>query len=169
MQVLDKTFFSFTYGGECIGLAAAEACIPKIKREKVTDHLWRVGDVLKNGFNTLAKNHNLDEFLQCVGYPCRSIISFNGQSKFNELEMKSFFQQELIRRGILWSAYHALSWSHNEQDIQYTLNAFDETMALFKKVILGNQSLRSMIEGEPVKPVFRKVADFNSYTSTSKN
>ena len=27
-----------------------------------------------------------------------------------------------------------------------------------------NLDLRSMIEGTPVKPVFRKVADFNSYT-----
>ena len=166
MQVLDKTFFSFTYGGDCIGLAAAEACIPKLEREKVSDHLWYVGGILKEGFNELARNHNLEDFIKCIGYPCRSIVSFNGQNKYDELEMKSIFQQELIRRGILWTAYHALCWSHKEEDIKMTLNAFDESMSVFKNIIHGsNKSLRSFIEGEPVKPVFRKVADFNSYTT----
>jgi glutamate-1-semialdehyde 2,1-aminomutase len=164
LQVLDKTFFSFTYGGDCIGLSAAKACIPKIKREKVTEHLWKVGKVLKEGFNSLSKQHGLEDFIQCIGYPCRTIISFNGQGIYDDMEMKSFFQQELLRRGILWAAYHALSWSHKISDIQTTLTAFDEVMILFRKVIDNKKNLRSQIEGYPVKPVFRKVADFNSYT-----
>ena len=163
MQVLDKTFFSFTYGGDCIGLAA-EACIPKLERENATDHIWDMGLILKDGFNELAKNHNLEDFIDCIGYPCRTIVSFNGQQKYDQLEMKSLFQQELIRRGILWTAYHAISWSHSKKDIKLTLNAFDESMSVFKKIISGNSSLRSFIEGKPVEPVFRKVADFNSYT-----
>jgi glutamate-1-semialdehyde 2,1-aminomutase len=165
MQVLDKTFFSFTYGGDCIGLAAAEACIPKLEYEKVSDHLWHIGSILKEGFNELAINNNLDEFISCIGYPCRTIISFDGQGKYDELEIKSFFQQELIRRGVLWTAYHAISWSHNKEDIEFTLKAFDESMQIFKKILSGNKPLRSFIEGDPVKPVFRKVADFNSYTT----
>lgn len=164
MQVLDKTFFSFTYGGDCIGLAAAKACIPKIKQEKVPEHLWEIGALLKDGFNNLADQHSLSEFIQCIGYPCRTIISFNGQNRYDELEMKSFFQQELLRRGILWAAYHALSRSHTQEDIKRTLAAFDEIMGLFRQILDNKHNLRSKIEGEPVKPVFRKVADFNSYT-----
>ena len=143
MQVLDKTFFSFTYGGDCIGLAAAEACIPKLEYEKVPDHLWHIGSILKEGFNELAINNNLDEFMSCIGYPCRTIISFDGKGKYDELEIKSFFQQELIRRGVLWTAYHAISWSHNKEDIEFTLKAFDETMQIFKKILSGNKPLRS--------------------------
>ena len=48
-------------------------------------------------------------------YPCRTIISFNGRGKYNDLEIKSYFQQELFRRGILWAAYHSLSWSHKKK------------------------------------------------------
>jgi|TARA_Y100000031_G_C8231805_1_gene391268 glutamate-1-semialdehyde 2,1-aminomutase/spore coat polysaccharide biosynthesis protein SpsF len=169
MSVLDKTFFSFTYGGDCIGLAAAKACIQKLKREKVPEHLWKVGQLLKDGFNKLAKDHGIAEFIECIGYPCRSIIAFNGCGIFEELEIKSFFQQELIRRGILWTAYHALSWSHKKEEIQFTLEAFEEVLMLFKQVVINNRTLRDLIEGEPVKPVFRKVADFNSYTIKKQN
>lgn len=165
MFALEKTFFSFTYGGDCIGLAAAKACIPKLKREKVPEHLWRVGAVLKDGYNKLANQYGLADFTQCIGYPCRTIVSFDGRGRFDELEMKSYFQQELIRRGILWTAYHALCWSHKEADIAYTLNAYEDVLKLFRKAVDSNASLRSLIEGEPVKPVFRKVADFNSYVT----
>ena len=35
MKYLSKTFFSFTYGGDCIGLAAAKIAIPKIIKKKL--------------------------------------------------------------------------------------------------------------------------------------
>ena len=37
-------------------------------------------------------------------------------------------------------------------------------MGLFKKIILKKLKLRNLIEGIPVRPVFRQVADFNYYT-----
>ena len=163
MFALEKTFFSFTYGGDCIGLSAAKACIPKIRREKVPDHLNEVGSLLKDNFNKLSDQYGLTEFTGCVGYPCRTVVTFDGQGRFDSLEMKSYFQQELLRRGILWAGYHALSFSHQREDIEMTLNAFEDVMKLFKKIVDGSQSLHSFIEGEPVKPVFRNIADFNSY------
>ena len=164
MEALDKTFFSFTYGGDCIGLSAAEACIPKLQRENVPSHLWKVGKVLKDGFNQLAETHNLEEFMQCIGYPCRSIIAFNGRGKYNELELKSILQQELVRRGVLWAAYHAISWSHTIAEINLTLEAYDESMSVVKNIITKGGRVKDHIEGSTITPVFRKVADFNSYT-----
>ena len=169
MFSLEKTFFSFTYGGDCVGLAAAKTCIPKLKREKVPDHLWRVGGVLKDGFNKLAEQHGLSDYVSCLGYPCRTIISFDGQDIYKPLEMKSYFQQELIRRGILWTAYHALSYSHKMEDIEFTLSCYDDVLGLFSGIVDKNEKLRPLIEGIPVKPVFRKVADFMSYTIKEKN
>ena len=165
MLFRSKTFFSFTYGGDCIGLSAAKACIPKIQRENVPGHLAEMGSLLKQNFNALADQFGLTDFIRCVGYPCRSIVTFDGLGRFDSLEIKSYFQQELLRRGILWAGYHALSFSHQKNDIELTLNAFEGTMRLFRKIVDGTQSLRSLIEGEPVKQVFRNVADFNSYVT----
>ena len=163
MFALEKTFFSFTYGGDCLGLAAAKACIPKLKRDKVPDHLWAVGTTLKNGYNALAAQYGLEAFTSCIGYPCRSIITFDGQGRFDELEIKSYFQQELIRRGVLWTAYHALSFAHKHDDIDETLNAYEDVLKLFREIVDSNTSILSRLEGKPVEPVFRKVADFNSF------
>jgi glutamate-1-semialdehyde aminotransferase len=163
MWALEKTFFSFTYGGDCVGLAAAKACIPKLKREKVPDHLNEIGIVLKDGFNELAVQHGVEEFVQCIGYPCRSIIAMDGGDRFDNLELKSYIQQELMRRGVMWAAYHSLSWSHKMEDIHEALGAYDEALRLLSHAIRSDRPLRSFIEGIPVRPVFRKVSDFNAY------
>jgi len=165
---LEKAFFSFTYGGECLSLAAAAACIRKIKRENVINHLWKVGTILKEGYNDLVKKHRLEGFTECIGYPCRTVVAFYGQGKFDENEMKSFMQQELFRRGVLWASFHAISFSHKEEDIKKALATFDESLELLSKAIHENKNIRSLLEGEPVKPVFRKVADFLSYTVKKK-
>jgi len=120
--------------------------------------------VLKDGFNTLVADLGLADFFQCIGYPCRTIVTFDGQGKYHDLDMKSFMQQELLREGILWTAYHALSWSHKREDIDFTLNAYEVALKKFKAVHEKGLDLRSQIEGTPVRPVFRKVADFNSYS-----
>lgn len=168
MFSLEKTFFSFTYGGDCVGLAAANACIPKIRDKNVPDHLNRMGTILKKGINQMVESYSLPDFIQCVGYPCRTILSFDGCGRFDPLELKSYVQQELLRRGILWAAYHALSYSHDEKIIETTLNAFEDVFKNLKGMISNNVSIRSAIEGEPVEPVFRNVADFNSFSVGKK-
>ena len=82
--------------------------------------------------------------------------------------MKSWFQQELLRRGVLWTAYHALCYSHKTEEIDYTLNCLDEIFPIFRDIVKKKKSLRSLIEGIPVRPVFRKVSDFNAYIQKDK-
>lgn len=163
MKYLDKTFFSFTYGGDCIGLAAAKICIPKIIEKNVVSHLYDVGSVLKKEINILSRHYNLEEYISCIGYPCRSILALKNSIYFSDLELKTYIQQELIESRILWAAYHALSWSHKKKDIMITLNAFENIFKKINNYIKNKKKLKNYIKGQTVKPVFRKVADFNSY------
>ena len=163
LWVLEKTFFSFTYGGDCLGLAAAKACIPKVRDHDVPGHLWHVGQVLKDGVNRLAADHRVDDFLSCDGYPCRSVIAIDGKGTYDNLELKSYIQQELMRCGVLWAAYHALSFAHGDDDIRLTLEAYDIAFERLRKLLKSSRPIRNAIEGEPLKPVFRKVSDFNAY------
>jgi glutamate-1-semialdehyde 2,1-aminomutase len=163
MKYLDKTFFSFTYGGDCIGLAAAKVCIPKIIEKNVVGHLYDIGSILKKEINLLSRKYNLHEYISCIGYPCRSIVALKNSNFFSDLELKTYIQQELIESRILWAAYHALSWSHKRKDIMITLNVFEDIFKKINNYIKNKKKLKNYIKGDIVKPVFRKVADFNSY------
>tara|TARA_B100000989_G_scaffold100035_1_gene73028 strand:- start:1357 stop:2733 length:1377 start_codon:yes stop_codon:yes gene_type:complete len=167
MSVLDKVFFSFTYGGDCIGLAAAKTSLKKIKDHKVIPKIYKNGKLLKDSINFLIRNYNLEKLLNCIGFDCRTILTFSDSKYGDNLVLKSIIQQELIKRGILWSAYHAISYCHTTKEINKTVNAFDFVFKKIRKIIDSEHKFISYLEGKPVKPVFRKVTDFNSMMKNS--
>ena len=160
MKVLDEdVFFYTTFGGEALSLAAAKATIEELKDKNVPKYLASQGKKLKDGYNKLVEKLGLD-YTKCIGYECRSLITFDAKAG-NPLELKSFVQQEMIKRGILWGGFHNLSFSHSDDDIDYTLKAYWEVLPLLKKAVDEN-NVREKLKGEPVAPVFRKVSNFNT-------
>jgi len=156
MNVLNDTFFSFTFGGECLSLAATIATVRELKAKKVIPFIWAQGKKLQEGYNKLAKEMELGNYTQCAGYPPNTLVKFFGKSSEESLLMKSLVQQELLKRGILWAAYHAVSYSHKDNEIDMTLEAFEDALRILKKAIKkGN--IEKSLEGKPVRPVFREV------------
>ncbi|MBN1992746.1 MAG: aminotransferase class III-fold pyridoxal phosphate-dependent enzyme, partial [Anaerolineae bacterium] len=103
MRLLDEEVFFFsTFGGEALSLAAAKATITELRQKDVPACLARQGEKLKTGYNQLAQELGMDSYTACKGHPSRTLITFD-ESAGNPLLMKSLVQQELIKRGILWS------------------------------------------------------------------
>ncbi len=160
MQVLDeKVFFYTTFGGEALSLAAAKATINELRDKNVPKYLNDKGKLLKSGYNEIVQSLNID-YSKCIGYDCRSLITFDPKAG-NTLEMKSLVQQEMIKRGILWGGFHNMSYSHTNDDIEYTLNTYKEVLPILKKAVSEN-NIKGYLKGEPVVPVFRKVSNFNT-------
>jgi glutamate-1-semialdehyde aminotransferase len=124
----------------------------------VPEHLERQGLRLKGGYNDLAAELGLD-FTRCVGYGCRSMVTFDGKVG-DPLEMKSLVQQELIRRGILWGGFHNMSFSHSDADLDHTLGAYREVLAILRDAVAA-KDVRARLHGEPVEAVFRRTTGFN--------
>jgi hypothetical protein len=76
------------------------------------------------------------------------------------LIQKSLMQQEMIKRGILWQGFHNMCFSHSDADIEYTLQALEQSLSVLKKAV-DNNNLNTALIGEPVQPVFRKTDNFN--------
>jgi len=75
--------------------------------------------------------------------------------------MKTFVQQELIRRGILWSGTHNLCFSHDDEDVDHTIAAYFEVLALLRDAV-AHDTLAAQLEGEPLEPVFRRTSHFHT-------
>jgi len=157
MRGLEEVFFSFTFGGETLSLAAALATIQELREQNVLDSIWRMGAKLQNGYNDLVIELELTDYTRCNGFPPRSIVSFfPGEKGFDPLEMKSLVQQELLKRGILWAGYHAVSFSHGAEEIEKTLAAYREALEILHRAI-EEENIRKYLQGPPVQPVFRRV------------
>jgi glutamate-1-semialdehyde aminotransferase len=160
MQLFEQDVFFFTtFGGEALSIAAAIATIKEMKEKNVQAHLATQGKKLKDGYNKIAFDLGISGYTKCSGFDCRTIVSFDA-SAGDPLVLKSFVQQEMIKRGILWGGFHNMCFSHTDEDVAYTLKAYADVLPLLKKAVEDN-NVKELLKGEPVEAVFRKVSNFN--------
>ncbi len=167
MKVLDEdVFFYTTFGGEALSLAAAKATIEELRDKNVPAYLAAQGKKLKDGYNQIANDLGMD-FTKCIGYECRSLITFDAKAG-NPLEIKALMQQEMIKRGILWGGFHNMSFSHTDDDVEYILKVYREVLPILKKAV-DEKNVMKHLKGEPVAPVFRKVSNFHTKPKQKSN
>lgn len=152
-------FFFTTFGGEALSLAAAKATMLEMREKHVQDELFRLGTRMMNGFRSLLSDMHID-YVGITGFAPRSMVTFDARAG-NPLILKSLAQQELIKRGVLWSGFHTMSFSHSDADIDHTLAAWRETLQLLDEAVAGGDPA-AMLRGAPVEPVFRKTSNFNT-------
>jgi glutamate-1-semialdehyde 2,1-aminomutase/spore coat polysaccharide biosynthesis protein SpsF len=155
MQIFDEIFFSFTFGGEVVSLAAALATISEMREKPVIAHNFHTGQRIKDGYNTLAKYFGVERRTQCIGLAPRTIITFKDESGGDCLLMKSLFQQECLKRGVLFTGGHNICYSHTPEEIDYTLRVYRTAMEILASAVQCGD-LEKRLEGAPVQSVFRR-------------
>lgn len=153
MALLEEDVFFFTtFGGETLSLAASIACINFIRKNDVIAHIDRLGRVLLEGVNKIVCELSMD-YISVIGYPFRTTMNFAAY-RADPFEMKTLVQQEMIRRGILWSGFHNLCYAHSREDIDYLLDAYAEVMPHLKAAV-EKGDIKAQLKGETLQPVFR--------------
>jgi len=156
MKIFDEIFFSFTFGGEALSLAASLATINEMQKKNTIPFTWKQGKKIKDGYNAIAKKYRLENITDCIGLPPRTMINYRAKSDYESRLMKTFFQQECIKRGVLFVGYHNICFSHKDRHISKTLQVYDEVMKLFRKAI-DNGDIRKRLQAKVIEPVFRKI------------
>ena len=154
MMEMEEVFFSFTMGGETLSLAAAKACMQKLKREPVVKTLRQRGDRIVEGVNKLIQKHDVRAFLGISGHPSWSFLNFNDCDGTSAWEIKTLWLQEVLRRGILCIGTHNLSYAHTEADVDRLLEVYDEVFALLRDAV-RNRAMTQYLECQPLRPLFR--------------
>ncbi len=151
MKKFNDIFYSTTYGGETLSLAAASATLNEINRKPVIQHLWKIGKYFTNSFNQITSELSLD--VKIEGTPIRSVINCRDESGKLSILIKSLFYQEAIRRGILFGPGAVFfSYSHSDNDIKKTLTICEESLKIVKKAIETN-TIKKQLKGNPMKPI----------------
>ncbi len=161
MSLLERDVFFFTtFGGEALSLAAAKATLHILERHAVPARLARTGREIRDGFAAIARAAGVDDVARCIGMDARTMVTFDPAAG-DPLVLKSFVQQELIRRGVLWSGFHNVSLAHGPAEVDFLLRGYDDVLPLLRDS-LEEGDVRSRLKGEPVEPVFRRTEGFHT-------
>lgn len=144
---------SLTHGAETHSLAAALETMSVYEEEPVIEHLWYHGDALMRGINKSIADHRLQGHVELLGRPCCLVYATRDQEKRPSQPFRTLLLQETMRRGILAPSL-VLGYSHQEEDIERTIEAFDESFGVYQKAL--EDGVERYLIGRPVKPVFRK-------------
>ena len=154
MQKVEDIFFSGTFGGETLSLAAASSIIDKYKKKQVIEHFSEVGTYLLEQLNQLINNKGLSAIFWTSGHPSWSFLHIKEQERYSTFEIKTFFLQEMFKRGILTLGSHNISYSHTKEVVDQLLEVYAEVLPMIKHHI-SNKDLLENIQGEILKPLFK--------------
>jgi glutamate-1-semialdehyde 2,1-aminomutase len=152
MRLMEDIFYSGTFGGEALSLAAAIATIDKVEREKVTERLWQVGGELKRRASEKIAAAGLDGVIALAGTGTWPILTYKDHPHGSKEAIKTLFLREMIAAGVLINASHNMCFAHTEADCAHVLVAYDHALAALRDALdrgdisrqLGNQVIRPM-------------------------
>ncbi len=145
----ENCFMSGSYATEKASFRAALKTLEILERGKAIKHIWETGEMLKKGIEKIISKHGLAGVMKIVGLAPMTHLIISDQEGATVNEIKSYIQQECVKRGVLFVGYHHTSLAHTEEDIEYTLNVYDEVLSLLSKA-LKDKSLKNKIEGKPI-------------------
>jgi len=147
MAAFDRVFFSMTYSGETVALAAALATLRFLRREPVIERIWETGRLLRAG---LAERLEASPCgVRLDGNPPRSSLAFPSDAS------RGLFLQECHKRGVLFGVPIFPTYRHDERDVRQTLDAVDAAFARME-VAHAEGAYEPHLEGRPPGAVFRK-------------
>lgn len=154
MKKFEDIFFSGTFSGETLSLASTNAVIDKYKKIEVTNHLFEVGDYLLKQLNKFIYDEKLDDIFWTSGHPSWSFLHIKSQNNFSTLQIKTYFLQEMFKRGILILGSHNLSLAHTKKEVDQLIKTYSEVLPLIK-VSINNKTLLDKIKGDVLEPLFK--------------
>ena len=153
MKLMEEIFFSFTFGGETLSLAAALATMTQLQKEPVIATMKASGETVMRNTQTMIDKHGLGDTLSVAGHPTWSFLTFKDAQGHSMWEIKTLFMQEVFRRGVLTFGTHNMSYAHSRADIQLLEQVYGEVFAILAKGI--STGIAPLLECEILEPLFR--------------
>jgi glutamate-1-semialdehyde 2,1-aminomutase len=154
MKLMEEIFFSFTFGGEALSLAAAKATLLKLRREPVAKTLAARGQAIIDGTRRIVEQHGLGDVFSLSGHPTWSFLNIRDARGATAFEIKTLWMQEMLQRGVLSVGTHNVSYAHSPADVDALLAAYAEVLPMIGRT-LDAGTLRQALRCEPLVPLFR--------------
>jgi len=154
MRLMEEIFFSFTFGGEALSLAAALSTMTKLQQQPVIETMRKQGQKIMVGVQRLIDHYGIGHILFLSGNPTWSFLQCKDCHPYNQWEVKTLFLQEMFARGILTLGTHTMSYAHSDSDIERLLTVYDEVFPILKDAV-NHTTLHSHLRCEPLEPLFK--------------
>ena len=153
MKEMEKVFFSGTFGGELLSLAAAKAVIQMHQSLDVTSKLRFIGDEIALKLQEIIIENEMTEYLEISGHPTWKFLNWKSTENYATNVLKTYFIQEMLAEGILVLSTHNVSLAMNEKIIKQIIVGYEKVLARMNRH-LKRSTLLEQLKSDPLKPLF---------------
>jgi len=154
MREMENIFFSGTFGGELLSLAAANVVLGMHQKDEISPRLNKYGEELSRDLQKVIDQTDMSGLLEIKGHPTWKFLEWKDGSEFTAPELKTYFMQEMFRRGILILSTHNVTLAHNKKVRGVVISKYERVLTLMKKAI-SEGNLKDKLEVMPLKPLFK--------------
>jgi glutamate-1-semialdehyde 2,1-aminomutase len=154
MNEMKEIFFSGTFGGELLSLAAANKVLSLHQDKKIVPKLIEIGDLLSSSVEEVIVSTGNGEVVFLSGHPTWKFLNWSPHDNASVAEIKTYFMQEMFSRGILVLGTHNVSTSFKSKHIHRIKEAYREVLEGLGEA-LYNGDLSSKLQVKPLEPLFR--------------
>ena len=154
MMEMEEIFFSGTFGGELLSLAAARHVLERFLNEDIAQQLSDNGAQLAEGTSGLIQDLGLSDFLSLSGHPTWTFLNWKSTHSYSVNEIKTYFMQLVFERGLLVLGTHNTTLAHTPRIQSKILDVYSEALGEVKKSI-SDGTLRKKLKVNPLEPLFK--------------
>jgi glutamate-1-semialdehyde 2,1-aminomutase len=153
MMEMENIFFSGTFGGELLSLAAAKSVLKMHQEGDITGKLAKIGTNIQTGVEKCIEAANLNQVLRLEGHPTWKFLKWDSINGLEVNVIKTFFMQEMLSRGVLILGTHNVSCSIRKKHIAKVVNTYSEVLGELALGLKSNK-LEELLIAKPLKPLF---------------
>lgn len=153
MMEMEEIFFSGTFGGELLSLAAAKTVLTRHRTQDICGQLSEIGGNLSAQVTKTIIETKLEDHLHLSGHPSWTFLNWRDSPGAGIDEIRTYFMQEMFKAGVLILGTHNVSAALTKENIDHVVGAYGATLSSLSDC-LKNGTLIERLKVEPIRPLF---------------
>jgi len=154
MMEMEEIFFSGTFGGELLSLAAAKSVLELHINREVISKLEQIGLDLQNRVNSAVSQTDTQELLSLSGHPTWIFLNWREIDAYSADLLKTYFMQEMFQKGILILGTHNVNLAHTQRNLEKIEESYLSVLSSISNGIKQGD-LQSKLKVAPLRPLFK--------------
>jgi glutamate-1-semialdehyde 2,1-aminomutase len=152
MSPMEDIFFSGTFGGEALSLAASLATLTKLEELDAPAFFHRSGQQMASRTTEILEKYGLHSRYTVKGPSWRPLLVTTEKNE-NAIIATSLLRQELVANGLLMGAAFNLCTSHDDTTRDEALMAIEQAIKTVAAAYESN-SPEAALRGKKITPIF---------------
>jgi len=154
MMEMEEIFFSGTFGGELLSLAAAKSVLTRHLAGGICEKLFEIGGKLSGSTKLAINENNLAEVISLSGHNSWKFLNWKQTEEYTASQLKTYFLQEAFKSGLIILSTFNVTTAFGESKIKETSEILNE---VFRKIdnAIKTHTLERELQVRPLEPLFK--------------